>query len=286
MGFGVGFMQATSIVANVRGLLLASLNKDGEITSYHSQYGYSVVTRRTFYIGQQKRRGKEDPHSLSTALPARDDDTDPSSAILRGVSNRPDTGYGLSGAADALEPGGHQQATAGGAVRTERPLDVCGDGRGVAGLGPGVSTCSRSSGLSRPAAPSRGGRSSRVGAVPGARDSPLPGASSAGERDAAEKGAGPCSGPWNLRKCFPNVFAEIQLWGSCKGASPDGAPAEDGAIAAPWHCRGIRDLWYGSGAPAGARASSSKRQSCNIFLARDCLHAGKIKKEKVFFVMH
>lgn len=113
-------------------------------------------------------------------------------------------------------------APPGSTVRVERPSDVCGDGRGVPELGPRVSTCSPTSGLSRPAAPSRDGRSGRAGAVPGARGRPRAGACPAGTRDTVEKGARRCSGTWNPHKCFPNVFAEVQLRGSCR----EGCPAQ------------------------------------------------------------
>lgn len=113
-------------------------------------------------------------------------------------------------------------APPGSTVRVESPSDVCGDGRGVPELGPRVSTCSPTSGLSRPAAPSRDGRSGRAGAVPGARGRPRAGACPAGTRDTVGKGARRCSGTWNPHKCFPNVFAEVQLRGSCR----EGCPAQ------------------------------------------------------------
>ena len=359
----------------------------------------------------------------------------PGAGLWRGAGRCPGGWPGLPlGAGEpplAKGPGwgscaGSRFAPPGSAVRAERPWDVCGDGRGVPELGPGVSTSSPTSGLCRPAAPGRHGRSGRAGAVPGARGCPRAGACPAGKRDVVEKGARRCSGTWNPHQCFPNVLAEIRPWGSCRegcpaqlprmglprlsspggrgtcsrlvlpvkfGKSgerlPDGPcvpascaslsrgparaarlgtarfllpgspgggratklrvrlgrgrrgegeeakrlhrpraqPARDRLLRGPGGSRlpgkprpsgaqggdpgpaapqgkggehgaggdprgaaavlssGVcaqrcvllpagRDLWCGLGAPAGARASSSKRQSCSLFLTRDCLHAG------------
>ncbi|XP_068868467.1 collagen alpha-1(I) chain-like isoform X1 [Aphelocoma coerulescens] len=115
---------------------------------------------------------------------------------------------------------GSRFAPPGSAVRAERPWDVCGDGRGVPELGPGVSTSSPTWAPGRPAAPGRDGRSGRAGAVPGARGCPRAGACPAGKPDVVEKGARRCSGTWNPHRCFPNVLAEIRPWGSCRGGCP------------------------------------------------------------------
>ncbi|XP_056350215.1 uncharacterized protein LOC130266977 [Oenanthe melanoleuca] len=174
--------------------------------------------------GRKKGREMKDQGPCLGCLPAP-------RAVLRGIARRADTGRAPSGTAGTPEPGGRRQAAA---ARLSLPGSASGTTLPVSSL------CS----LPAPLPPGETEENTNNieeerTACRAARAIALPAAGSSQQEEAAA---------FSARKRFScGEAAEKAAWHSPpEWASPDWAPAEDGAVAAPCH-------------------------SCEIW---DCLHAG------------